>query len=190
MSLRRCALLAAVLVAELLLSGVAWGASYPDRVGEVKGGAGPDIASVTVSNTRAKVTFGVRFAAAPPLRVSRSGGWIDMLLVGIDVPPLGPRPTVPGGEWGGANFALGTHGPAKTGVLVRLERGASRRLATFEVVREGSTLTFSVPRRALGNPAWFTFMVAAARESAVEDAGGAEPDVAPARGTFRYTLAS
>jgi hypothetical protein len=183
------ALLGATLLAALLAtSGVASAAKgYPDRVGDVEGGPGPDIASVIVSNTKTKITFRVRFATAPPLRVGTSAGWIDMLLIGIDVPPLGPRPSSPGGEWLGANFALGTHGPSKTGVLVRLGQGESRRAARFAIRTGGSTLTFSVPRRALGNPAWFTFSVAAAREMPKEAAGGGV-DVAPVRGTFRYAL--
>ncbi len=192
MALRRSALLGVSLFAVLLLiCGVALAAkSYPDGVGDVKGGAGPDIASVTVSNTKTDVTFGVRFAKAPPLRVSQREGWTDMLLIGIDVPPLGPPPIIPGGEWPGANFAVGTHGPSKTGLMVRLGQGIpveSRQVARFTIVTHGSTLTFSIPRRALGNPAWFTFSVAAAREGKEEATGGGV-DLAPARGTFRYGL--
>jgi hypothetical protein len=190
LTLRRYALSGVSLFAvPLVMCGAAFAAkSYPDRVGEVKGGKGPDIASVTVSNTKTKITFGVRFAKAPPLRVNQAEGWIDMLLIGVDVPPLGPQPTMPGGEWRGVNFALGTHGPSKTGLMVQLVRGESRQVARFEIVTRGSTLTFSVPRRALGNPTWFTFTVAAAREMETEETTGAEPDLAPARGTFRYAL--
>jgi hypothetical protein len=192
MSLRRYGLFGASLVAVLLLvCGAALAAktakSYPDRVGDVKGGPGPDIASVMLSNTTTKVTFRIRFAKAPPLRVNERKGWIDMLLVGVDVPPLGPRPIVPGGEWRGANFAMGAHGPSKTGLLVRLGKGVSRQVARFKIVTSGSTLTFSIPRRALGSPAWFIFTVAAAREMNDESTGGGV-DIAPARGTFRYTL--
>jgi hypothetical protein len=188
-ALRRWAVLGVCLLAVLLLiCGVAFAAkSYPDRVSDVEGGAGPDIASVTVSNTKTKVTFGVRFVKAPPLRVSTREGWVDMLLIGIDVPPLGPRPVVPGGEWRGANFAAGTHGPSKTGQMVWLGRGEYRRVASFKIVTSGSTLTFSVPRRALGSPTWFRFTVAAARELEEEATGGGV-DWAPARGTFRYAL--
>ena len=192
MSLRRCTAFGASLLAVLLLTcGVAFAAkSYSDHAGDVEGGSGPDIVSLKVSNTRTKVTFALRFAKAPPLRVSAREGWIDMLLVGIDVPPLGPRPITPGGEWRGANFALGTHGPSRTGRMVRLTHPAaaeSRQVATFGIVADGSTLTFSVPRRALGNPGWFTFTAAAARETADEGRGGGA-DFAPARGTFRYAL--
>jgi hypothetical protein len=173
----------------LLICGVASAArTYPDAVGDVRAGSGPDIASVTVSNTTTNVTFRVRFAKTPPLRVNDRAGWIDMLLIGVDVPPLGPRPVVPGGEWRGANFAIGTHGPSKTGLLVRLAKGESSQVARFRIGTSRSTLAFSVTRRALGNPAWFTFTVAAAREMDQETNDGGF-DVAPARGTFRYTLA-
>lgn len=191
MAVRRSTLFGVSLLAVLLLiCGVAFAAqSYPDRVGDVKGGHGPDIASIAVSNTKTTVTFRVRFANPPPLRVSTREGWIDMLLIGVDVPPLGPQPSIPGGPWLGANFALGTHGPSTTGQMVRLGEGAagSRLVARFKIATSGSTLTFSIPRRALGSPAGFTFTVAAAREMEKEANGGGV-DVAPARGTFRYIL--
>lgn len=189
MALPRYASLGACLLAVLVVCGIASAAkSYGDRAGDVAGGPGPDIVSVALSNTASSITFRVRFAAAPPLRVNAREGWVDMLLIGIDVPPLGARPVRPGGEWPGANFALGTHGPSKTGRLVRLGNaspGSFRQAATFKVVTNGAQLTFSIPRRALGSPRWFTFSVAAARET--EDEGGGF-DVAPQRGTFRYTL--
>jgi hypothetical protein len=171
-----------------LICGVAFAAkTYPDGVGDVEVGTGPDIASVTVSNTATNVTFCVRSAKTPPLRVNDREGWIDMLLIGVDVPPLGRRPVVPGGEWRGANFAIGTHGPSRTGVLVRLWKGESRHVARLEIGTSRSTLVFSVPRRALGDPAWFTFAVAAAREREQGTSEGGV-DVSPARGTFRYSL--
>jgi hypothetical protein len=180
-----------VFAALLLICGTAFAAkSYPDRVGDVTGGSGPDLTSITLSNTETKITFRVRFARTPPLRVSAREKWVDMLLIGIDVPPLGPRPVKPGGEWTGANFALGTHGPSKTGQVVRLGEGiptSSRRVAAFKIVTRGATLTFSIPRRVLGSPAWFTFTVAAARESE-NDAAGGGGDLAPVHGTFRYAL--
>jgi hypothetical protein len=174
-------------VALFVICGIAFAAtSYPDRVGDVKGGAGPDLASITLSSTKTTVTFRVRFAAAPPLRAGKR--WVDMLLIGVDVPPLGPGPRSPGGEWRGANFALGTHGPATTGLMVQLRQGKSRPVTRFRIRTSGSTLSFSIPRRALGDPAWFAFSVAAARESVSEEAAGGGVDTAPAQGTFRYTL--
>ena len=187
MSLGRYAAFGASLLAAFLLAcGIAYAAkSYPDPAGDVAGGSGPDIVSITVSNTDASITFRVRFANTPPLRVSARQQWVDMLLIGIDAPPLGPGPVTPGGEWRGANFALGTHGPSRTGQLVRLGK-SSRRIATFKIVTRGATLTFSIPRRALGSPKWFTFTTAAARETEQTTSGGF--DLVPARGTYRYTL--
>jgi hypothetical protein len=192
MALRRHVILgASCFVLLFLIAGAALAArTYPDRVGDVKGGKGPDIVSVKVTNTRTTVSFGFRFAQAPPLRFSTRERWVDMLLVGIDVPPTGPLPFSPGGEWPGVDFALGTHGPSATGQLVRTPRGPdgrSRLVARFPIVTRGSTVSFTVPRRALGNPAWFTFTVAAAREGE-DEAAGRGFDTAPARGTFRYVL--
>jgi hypothetical protein len=161
--------------------------SYADWVGDVKGGSAPDIASVTLSNSASTITFRIRFVNAPPLSVNAGEKWVDMLLIGIDVPPLGPRPATPGGEWPGANYALGTHGPSSTGQLVRLGKTHSTRAIAFEIVTRGRTLSFSIPRRALGNPAWFTFEIAAARETEGETGGGGV-DVTPGRGTHRYQL--
>jgi hypothetical protein len=192
MALRPDAMSAAFVGAVVFLGGgVALAATdYPDRVSDVRREAAPDIASVRVSNTVATVTFSVRFVKAPPHRTSRNPGWVDMLLVGIDVPPVGPPPVAPGGEWVGADFAIGTHGPSRTGRMVRLGReipAKPRHVATMSIVTQRSTLTFSIPRRALGTPTWFRFSVAAAREKEGDETGGAV-DVAPAHGTYRYVL--
>jgi len=192
MALRPDAMSAVFLGAVVFLGcGVAVAATdYPDRVSDVRPESAPDIASVRVSNTATTVTFSVRFVKAPPLRFSRSGGWVDMLLVGIDVPPLGPPPVAPGGEWAGADFAIGTHGPSRTGRMVRLGQNIpakSRQVASMVIVTRRSTLTFSIPRRALGTPMWFRFSVAAARENEGDETGGAV-DIAPAHGTYRYVL--
>ena len=82
-------------------------------------------------------------------------------------------------------FTDRTHGRSKTGVLVRL---GGNRAADFDIATSGSTLTFSVPRSALGDPASFTFSLAAARESE-DEANGGGFDVLPPRGTLRYELA-
>jgi hypothetical protein len=183
MALRRS--LHAALLA-VLLAGCGGGAgarTFDDRVGEVEAGTGPDLAAVTVSDTATEVTFAVRFADAPPLRVDEADGWVDMLLIGIDVPPLGPEPDAPGGDWRGVDYAFGTHGPSDTAVLVRMGGG---KVAELAVATSGSTMSLSVPRRALGNPDWFTFTVAAGREGAEDRGGGG--DFIPASGTLRYTL--
>jgi hypothetical protein len=190
MMVGRYALLCACLfaVAPGALGSAVAATGYSDRVGDVKGGAGPDIVAVHLSNTATKVTFRVRFAKAPPLRASAPKGWADMLLIAIDVPPLGPRPLSPGGEWPGADFALGTHGPSPTGMMVRLGDKRSRLVSRFKIDRSGSTLTFSIPRRPLGSAASFTFLVAAARETENEATGGGT-DFSPGNGTFRYVIA-
>lgn len=188
MTLRRFGVPAVSVIAALsVICGAALAArSYPDRVGDVEGGAGPDIVSVAVSNAKTSLTFRVRFAGAPPLRFDQREGWLDGLHIPIDVPPLGPPP-VAGGEWRGANFFIAISGVTDTGDLVRVERAGWRRAARFKVVTTGSTVTFSIQRRALGNPAWFTFLVAASRQTVTEEHGGGT-DLAPARGSFRYTL--
>ncbi len=175
--------------------------AFQDPVGDVTGGAGPDLVSITVSHTPADVTFSIRFAQAPPLRVSRSGGWVNMLLVGIDVPPFGPPPT-PTEGWTGVDYVAGLHGsqgvvrfrsmrasssgagqPGTTvGGTATVAPGAIERLSTAE---DGATLRFSIPRRMLGDPASFEFNVATGREG--EQAAGGS-DFAPASGTFHYEI--
>jgi hypothetical protein len=181
---------ATALAALSLAGGTAFGArTYPDPSGDLKGGAGPDVTALRITDTKAKVSFRVRFAKAPPLRASAKGGWVDMLLIGIDVAPFGALPIAPGEGWPGAEFALGTHGPSTTGLMVRTGNGvpvAKRRVATFPITTRGATLTFSIPRGTLGAATSFRFIVASAREMQSDTGGGV--DVAPASGAFRYTL--
>jgi hypothetical protein len=177
-------------VVVLLASGSALAArSYADPAGDA--GPGPDVRAVDVSNTATKVTFRVRLARTPPLRVDASKGWIDMLLIGIDVPPIGPPPVSPGGPWRGVDLWFGTHGRSKTGQLVEAPAmpGTDRASTRFPVVATGTTLRLTLPRSALGSATWFRFSVAAAREwGDGDEPAGAEPDIAPARGTFGYVL--
>lgn len=183
-----------------LIGGAALAAkSYRDPVGDAK--FSPDMTSVRVSNTATKVVFRVSFTKAPPLGFSRPNGWVDMLMFGIDVPPLGPKP-LPGGEWRGMDFVGGFHGPQpdlpftvkKAGVLMRTGEGSweENLVARFKVVTRGRTLTFAIPRRALGYPKWFDFNVVTGREWSDDDAepAGAKADSAPHRGSFRYRLST
>jgi hypothetical protein len=188
MSIRRTVTILAAAALCLLLPGAAVAATtYPDPPNDRTASGGPDIRSVTLSHTRTSITFNVRFATAPPLGVSTKQRWVDMLLIGIDVPPLGPKPRAPGGEWPGVDFALGTHGPSSSGLVVHLAGGSSRRVARFAVTARGAAISFSIRRRSLGDPAWFRFSVAAARETETTGADGGV-DLAPDRGTFRYAL--
>ena len=159
-----------------------------DPAEDVAAAMGPDVVGVVVERDADTITFRLRFAAVPPLGLSEQDGWIDMLLIGIDVPPLGSSPVAPGGEWRGADFALGTHGPSSSGILVRLTagEGAPAMNAEIPVETEGVTLSLLVPRRELGDPARFAVSVAAAREwnEAGDEPPGAQPDIAPDTGTW------
>lgn len=179
----------------LLMAFVAWGcgsAGVTDRVlddpaEDVAAAMGPDVVGVAVERDADTITFRVRFAADPPLGLDQGDGWVDMLLIGIDVPPPGAPPVAPGGEWPGADFALGTHGPSSRGILVRLTaEGAPAMNAEIPIETEGTTLSLRVPRRELGDPARFAVSVAAGREwnEAGDEPPGAQPDVAPDTGTW------
>ena len=55
-----------------------------------------DVVALAVERDADTITFRVRFAAGPPLGVSLQDGWVDMILIGIDVPPFGAPPVTPG----------------------------------------------------------------------------------------------
>lgn len=169
--------------------------SLDDPAGDVAAALGPDVVGVSVERDDEAVTFRVRFAAAPPLAVSEEHGWIDMLLIGIDVPPVGPAPEAPGGEWRGLDYALGAHGPSRGGMLVRLtsraadgEAPSEKRDVPIEV--DGAALSLSVASGALGDADTFALSIAAAREwnEAGDEPAGAKPDVVPDSGTWTVEL--
>ena len=163
--------------------------SFSDPVGDVEGGVGPDITSISVSHTRSTVTFRFRFTKAPPLGVSARGGWVDMLLIGIDAPPRSLKRTTSG--WAGLDYYAGLHGRDKTAIVVKASptRPSQPRkvVARPKVTFSGRALTFSVSRSALGSPSWFEFVVAAGREMSDQATGGGS-DNAPNRGAFHYKL--
>lgn len=175
--------IAAVLLVLGLGTGVAAafaGVSFPDPVGDVKGGAGPDLTSISVSHTSSAVRFRLTFAKAPPLGVSVRQGWVDMLVIGIGVPPRGPR----------ADYVVGLHGTERTAMLVRqpaTKPGPGKVVGRPEVAVAGRTLSLSVSRGKLGDPAWIEFSVAAGREL-VDRATGGGGDLAPDNGAFHYQL--
>lgn len=180
---------AVLLAAGIVLGGAAAGAGtgFPDPAGDVKGGAGPDLTMVTVSHTASTVTFRFRFAKAPPLGMSARAGWVDMLLVGIDAPPRTLKRTSLG--WTGLDYYAGLHGTEKGAILMKAQAKPSQRkvIARPKVTVSGRTLSFSISRRALGNPAWIELVAAAGRELS-DQAGGGGGDEAPDRGTFHYQL--
>ena len=171
--------------------------SLEDPADDVAAATGPDVVAVRVERNDETIRFNVRFANAPPLAVSEEEQWVDMLLIGIDLPPLGSPPTVPGGEWRGADYALGSHGPSETGMLVRLTTGAaeneamSERQADVPLETDGATLSLLVPREALGDPETLVLSIAAAREwsDAADEPAGGTPDIVPDTGTWTVDFA-
>jgi hypothetical protein len=184
--------IAAVLLTLALGIGVATAlaaTAFPDPVGDVKGGAGPDLTSIVVSHTAATVTFRFRFACAPPLGLNTREGWVDMLLVGIDVPPRSLKRGAHG--WSGLDYYAGLHGREKTAMVVKPSPTTPSQpswvLARPKVTVSGRTLSFSIRRNALRNPVWIEFVVAAGRETSDQATGGGG-DEAPSRGSFHYRL--
>jgi hypothetical protein len=180
----------------VLALGLGWGTGaartdFHDPVGDVQGGAGPDLTLVSVSHTASTVTFRFRFAKAPPLGTSVEGGWVDMLLIGVDVPPRSLKRGPHG--WAGLDYYAGLHGTERTAMVVKTSptrpSQPSRVLARPRVTVRGRTLGFSISRSTLGKPAWIEFVVAAGRETS-DQAGGGGGDEAPNHGTFHYRLRS
>lgn len=177
-------LLIATAVALAAGTATALGAStYTDPAGDVKAGTGPDLVSISVSNTKKAISFRFRFAKAPPLSISEKEKWVDMLLVAVDVPPRGLKRG--SGDWTGIDFSFGVHGPDTKGALVRT---GSREPVWLPVSQAGRTLSLTIARRHLGNPALFDFVAVAAREAEDESQSGGRPDYAPAKGVFHYRL--
>ena len=186
--LRRLALALLALALGLGASTAVAATIFRDAARDVKGGAGPDLTSLSVSHTATAVTFRLRFAQAPPLGVSAEG-WVDMLLVGIDTPPRSLSRTPRG--WYGLDYYAGLHGAEQTAVLVRSSvtkpGSTSRVIARVEAAVTGRTLGFTIARTKLGDPDWIELVVAADREGTEREAGGSA-DEAPARGAFHYDL--
>jgi hypothetical protein len=174
----RSALVAVVLLPAVGTASASAARTYPDLAGDLFGRAGPDIVSVAVAHTATTITFRVRFAKAPPLMANPLEQWLDVLAIALDVPPKGPAPTPSG--WKGADYSAGALATQTTGTLTK--GPGWRRVATFKLAVSGRTMTLSIPRRRVGNPAWFHFVVAAGREGGVSDSS-------PDRGSFRYVLA-
>lgn len=151
---------------------------------EAPGATGPDIRTVSVSHDTTSVRFRVRFASAPPLAVDAAAGWADVLLVGIDVPPIGPAPRP--NEWRGVNYVMGMHG-GQSEMRFRTMGGAGPQLTRLPVQVTGPVIAFSVKRAMLGNPDRFVFNVATGREgrSGADTGGG---DLVPGAGTHAYVL--
>jgi hypothetical protein len=172
---------ATVLVAGLLaLAPVALASdAFTDPRGDSTGG--PDITSVTLSHTDSTVTIAVEFGSARPLAYSESGGYTDMLLVGIHTDDDLSRADV--------EFYTGVHGVDLTRAMV-VRAGPAERgvVGTADVTVSGSTVALELQRELLGDPDAISVDLAAAREYLTEDAAGGGADEAPGTGPYTYVL--
>ena len=165
--------------------------TYRDARGDVTPGQ-PDITGIRIAGDERMLRIVVRFASAPPLSASAAGGWTDMLLMGIDVPPIGSPPTPSG--WAGLDYALGMHGVDDRAVFRAMQpgfgldgaTGGTPALRTLRSQVSGREIRVEVPRALLGAPAYFEFQAAAGREGGDESATG---DLVPDTGTLRYPIA-
>ena len=107
-----------------------------------------------------------------------------MLLIGVDVPPLGPPPSIPGGDAAGCRLRAGYPPVSSHGSV----RSISQRRYGSRSSRAGAC-SASPFRDQRSGTHWFTFSVAAAREGENQAISGGF-DVAPGHGTFRYQLSS
>jgi hypothetical protein len=151
---------------------------FTDPSGDSSGG--PDIRSVTLSQTDATVTIAVEFGSVPPLAFSETGGYTDMLLVGIHTDNDLRRTDV--------EYWTGVHGVDLTRAMVVRGGVSERGLAgTADVTVAGATVELEVERDLLGDPDAIAVHVAAGRESLAEEAAGGSDD-APASGAHTYVL--
>ena len=164
--------------------------TYRDPEGDVTPG-GPDITAIRIATDVSTIHLVVRFASAPPLSSKAKQGWTDMLLFGIDVPPIGSAPTPNG--WAGLDYALGMHGVDNRAVFRAMQPGFGEdggvggapgvRTLTSRV--SGREIRVALPRELIGDPTYFAFQAAAGREGADESGTG---DLMPGTGTLRYPL--
>lgn len=153
----------------------------------------PDLTALTIASDATTVRLRFTFRSAPPLSAGAGGGWTDMLLMGIDVPPIGPTPT-PGG-WTGLDYALGMHGVDDRAVFRAMQPrfgerggvGGAPGLRTLGSRVSGREIHIDLPRALIGNPAYFDFQAAVGREGSDESGEG---DLLPDTGTARYRLAT
>lgn len=166
--------------------------TYRDPVADVTPGQ-PDLTAVRISGDARTIRFAFRFASAPPLGTSAAEGWTDMLLMGIDVPPIGAPPTPSG--WVSLDYALGMHGVDDRAVFRAMQPGlgtdagpgGAPGLRALRSRVNGREIRIELPRALIGEPAYFTFQAATGREGRDESGEG---DSIPDRGTLRYPPAN
>jgi hypothetical protein len=153
--------------------------SFTDPRGD--SGGGPDITSVTLSHTDSAVTIAVEFGSEPPLAFSESGGYTDMLLVGIHTDDDLSRADV--------EFYTGVHGlDLASAMVVRGAGPSSERVGSADVTVSGSSVALELQRELLGDPDAISVDLAAGREYLAEEAAGGGADEAPGAGPYTYVL--
>jgi hypothetical protein len=172
---------------------------FTDPGGDVRGGPGPDIISVVVSQPdTGKVSIAVEFAADPPLGVDVVQGSTDMLLVLLDTGE-------PSASAQDADYATGVHGAnltesVGTGAPLRDLRDLRDlreqpdmtgdygiRMGIVGVAVAGRTVTLTIPLDAIGNPDRVDFVLGTGREGPEGASGGS--DGYPDEGWQTYLLA-
>ena len=164
--------------------------TYADPRGDVTPGQ-PDLTAMRISSDASTIRLMFRFAGAPPLSTNTTEGWTDMLLFGIDVPPIGSAPTPNG--WAGLDYALGMHGVDNRAVFRAMQPGFGEEggvggapgMRTLTSRVSGREIHVDLPRELIGDPSYFAFQAAAGREGTDESGTG---DLVPGTGTLRYPL--
>jgi hypothetical protein len=151
--------------------------SYHDRVGDVRGGPGPDIATVSGWERDGRVSFRVTFTRTPPLAFSTTQRFTDMLLVSIWTSGNTKQP----------RYWLGVHGVDLK--RVGLVDAVTRKIAWLgPAVVSGKSVTLSVDARRIGKPRTIRFSVAAGRERSEGTGTRGGGDYAPDKGTLAMSL--
>jgi hypothetical protein len=170
------AAVAALVIVPAALSGAI---SYRDSAGDVKGGPGPDIRSVSAVAQKGRLSFRITFAKAPPLMYSTKRGFTDMLLVTVW--------TTRSTSTKAPHYWLGVHGADLK--HVPLVNALTKKMVWLEPsVVLGKSVTLSVNASQVGNPRMIKFSVAAGRE--MNEGAGGGSDVAPDKGTLSLLVRS
>lgn len=167
---------------------------FEDPVGDAVGAA-PDIVAVTVSEPDAGpvVAISVEFASEPPLRTDMET-YTDVIFIGLSSDPDAEL-TVKLQSEGETDYVVGTHAVTLPG---ELESGGNLYVAegmsevywhVVDVSLDGSTVTWMVDRKLIGDPdvlSW-AVLVGVEREDATEEEYDACPDVGEPQGVYTLT---
>lgn len=188
---RTCSTVA--LVAALALLGAAPASAtetFQDPLGEVIG-TGPDIVAVTIEDSEdiPVVSISVEFAEEPPLDTDRET-WTDVIFIGLVTDPETDADGRPLNRVAIADFdadyIVGAHGMTlpdyldSGGHLVVYEGGDDLYWLVVDVAVDGPTVTWSLDRKLIGDPATMALQAIVGVES--DDASEEEYDVFPDEG--------